>query len=765
MSIDRIRNFCIIAHIDHGKSTLADRFLELTGTVEKRKMREQFLDQMELEREKGITIKMQPVRMLYTRTDADKERTGTEIVDGGGLLYEDITYKIRGVVFNVRKQIGLGHKESVYQNALALEFAKRGIKFEKEKRLDVLYDGKKVGIYQPDFLVEDKVIVEIKALSFVGKIEEKQVWHYLKGTPFKLALLVNFSPRGADIERIINLPLQSVSVQSVPGPSKSVYTLNLIDTPGHVDFTYEVSRALAAVEGAILLVDGTQGIQAQTVANLALAKKEGLVIIPAINKIDLPTCRVDETTDEMKTMLGCEPEDIFLVSGKTGEGVEELLKAVIEKIPPPKTSYQLPVTNNQLPVTSNQLLRALVFDSQFDIYKGVVAHIRIFGGEMQAGDKLRLIKTSAVFEALEVGEFRPALVKTEKLTHGMIGYVASGLKEAEQIRVGDTITTGIGSLYTGIRSLAGYAEPKPVVFASVYPEEADDYERFREALKKLKLNDAALFFEPESSEALGRGFRMGFLGMLHLEITGERLLREYALSLVFSTPSVSYRIKTRSGGEELVYSAARFPENQKVFEIQEPWAKVSIITSEKHLGAVMNLLKEARAKHVSTDYLGHGRVEIVEESPLKEIIVDFYDRLKGVTEGYGSMSYEIIGYRPADLVKVDIFIAGDLHSEFSQIVPKDRAYEEGRRLTVKLKELMPPALFPIAIQAGIGSDIIARETVPALKKDVTGYLYGGDRTRKMKLWKKQQRGKKRLKERGTGSVDIPADVFIKMLKK
>lgn len=625
-----IRNFCIIAHIDHGKSTLADRFLELTGTIEKRKMREQFLDQMDLEREKGITIKMQPVRMAYT-------------------------------------------------------------------------------------------------------------------------------------------------LNAIP------YTLNLIDTPGHVDFTYEVSRALAAVEGAILLVDGTQGIQAQTVANLALAQKEGLVIIPVINKVDLPTCRIEDTREEISALLGRQAEDIFLISGKTGEGVEELLRAVIQKIPSPsfvKASHggQSPPKGRGEEAYTGPL-RALIFDSQFDAYKGVIAHVRIFDGEIRSKEKVRLMQSGASFETLEVGEFTPALVKTEKLQSGTIGYVASGVKDVEKIRVGDTITgnqlapyrtggSGTGLPVTSlVEPLPGYEEPRPVVFSSVYPEDADDYEHFRDALRKLKLNDSALFFEPESSLILGRGFRMGFLGMLHLEITDERLQREYGLQLIFSTPSVSYKMKAQGGEEELVYSAAKFPDNKKVVEIREPWVKLNVISSEKYLGSVMNLLREARGRHLGTEYLGHGRIEIKEEAPLKEIIVDFYDRLKGITEGYGSLSYEILGYRAGDLVKLDILVAGERRDEFSTIIPKNSAYEEGRRLTVKLKEILPRALFPIAIQAAIGGDVIARETVPALKKDVTGYLYGGDRTRKMKLWKKQQRGKKRLKERGTGSIDIPPDVFMKMLKK
>lgn len=633
-----IRNFVIIAHIDHGKSTLADRFLELTGTVEKRKMREQFLDTMELEREKGITIKMQPVRMVWAPNHTKTLNPKPEIINN---------IKIR----NPNDQNArLGFKASDLESA----------------------------------------------------------------------------------------------------DSEQEFVLNLIDTPGHVDFTYEVSRALAAVEGAILLVDGTQGIQAQTIANLILARKEKLVIIPAINKVDLASCRIEDTKEEIKTLLGCRNDDIFLVSGKTGEGVRELLRAVIEKIPAPHG-------------TSEKPLQALIFDSQFDVYKGVIAHIRVFDGRIETGERLKLAKAGGEFEVLEVGTFQPDLLPRRYLAAGEIGYLASGIKEPQQIKVGDTLFRNIDISRYRLQPLHGYQEPRPVVFASVYPEDADQYERFRDALRKLKLNDAALFFEPESSEALGRGFRMGFLGMLHLEITGERLRREYGLPLIFSTPSVSYKITLQNGEEQTLYSAAKFPELVKVIQIQEPWVRLNIVSREKYLGATMKLLEKIRGAYVKTDYLGHGRLEIVYESPLKEIIVDFYDRLKSITEGYGSMSYEILGNRAGNLVKLDILIANERHDEFSTIVPKEKAYEEGKRLTARLKDLLPRQLFPVAIQAAIGGDVIARETLSALKKDVTGYLYGGDRTRKMKLWEKQRRGKKRLKE--AGKVEIPPDVFLKMMKK
>ncbi|MFY9462513.1 MAG: translation elongation factor 4, partial [Candidatus Sungiibacteriota bacterium] len=657
-------------------------------------------------------------------------------------------------LFELRKNLGLGHKEQIYHNALEIAFRNAGIAFESKPNIPIKFERKNIGVYQPDFVVDNKVLIELKALPEIGKPQTEQIWSYLKGCNYKLALLVNFGSKDLDIKRVVydtarnHSQRHSALSQRQSAQIEDTYILNLIDTPGHVDFTYEVSRALAAVEGAILLIDGTQGIQAQTVANLMLARKEKLVILPAINKIDLASCRIEDAKEEIQTLLGCKDEDIFLVSGKTGAGVPELLRAVIEKIPAPAEAGDKP-------------LQALIFDSQFDVYKGVIAHIRVFEGGVRAGEKLKLAKTGAEFEALETGIFQPLLTKTERLGAGEIGYVASGIKELQQIRVGDTLVhAGSPAL-----SLPGYKEPKAVVFASVYPENADEYEHFRDALKKLKLNDASLFFEPETSASLGRGFRMGFLGMLHLEITGERLKREYDLPLIFSTPSVSYKIKLQNGAEITLYSAARFPDEQKVVEIKEPWVKLNVISAEKYLGATMKLLEEIRGKYLKTDYLGHGRIEIIYEAPLKEIIVDFYDRLKSVTEGYGSMSYELAGYKAGNLVKLDILIAGEPNEAFANIIPRDKAYDEGRRMTAKLKEVLPRQLFSVAIQASVAGDVIARETLPALKKDVTGYLYGGDRTRKMKLWKKQQRGKKRLKERGAGSVEIPPDVFIKMLKK
>lgn len=661
----------IIAHIDHGKSTLADRLLELTGTVEKRKMREQFLDQMDLEREKGITIKMQPVRMMYHPLSTNNE--------------SDANLRIKN----------------------------RGIR-----------------TFVKDSLFADE------------------------------------------------------------------YILNLIDTPGHVDFSYEVSRALACVEGAILLVDAGQGVQAQTIANLHLARAQNLVIIPVINKIDLPGVLIDAVEDELVALLGCTKEEILRVSGKTGEGVPALLEAVVEKISSPggadqdgyprESAQSNDIRDNQRfhQRESANAPRALIFDSHFDSFRGVIAHVRVFDGEFRRGDVMRALATGATPEIMEVGYFTPALVVSDRIAEGEIGYIATGLKEPEAIRIGDTITkyadfrgfqnTRINAdnniradqrFNPHISALPGYKEPKPMVFASVYPEGSDDYEKLRDALRKMKLNDAALSFEPEASDALGRGFRVGFLGMLHMEIIGERIRREYELDLIFTSPSVSYLVKFQDTkrADEYVYSASRLPEGHSIAEIHEPWVKLEVITPQRFLGRVMELLQTIRGVYVSQEYFGHERMVIMYEAPLKDILLDFFDGLKSMTEGYGSLGYELIGYRKANVARLDILVAGVREEAFSQVVPEERAHEEGKRIVEKLKELLPKQLFAVSLQAAIGGKILARETIPALKKNVTAKLYGGDRTRKMKLWKKQKKGKEKLK--AAGSVEIPPDVFLKMLKK
>jgi GTP-binding protein LepA len=540
--------------------------------------------------------------------------------------------------------------------------------------------------------------------------------------------------------------------------------LNLIDTPGHVDFSYEVSRSLAAVEGAILLVDATKGVQAQTLANLYLAQQQGLVIIPAINKIDLPGARVDEAEAEIRGILGDkisvgsssskeEKTEICKISAKEGKGVEELLRAVIRRVPPPRIDSQKP-------------LRALVFDSNYDSYKGVLAYVRLMDGEIKRGDKIGFMASGARSEAVEVGIFRPGLNPVQKLSAGDTGYIATGLKEVTQCRVGDTISHF--PLSGALKPLPGYKEPKPMVFASFYPstgekQEAQDYNLLREALARLKLSDAALVFEPENSEALGRGFKCGFLGMLHLEIVTERLRREYGLELIVTTPSVVYQVKEKNGQESSIYSPQELPDASKIEEIKEPWAKLEVISPSEYLGAVMKLLQGLGGVYVDTQYLGPQRLMVIFEAPLRDIIVDFYDKLKSITSGYASMGYELIGWRAGDLVRLDILVAREIEEAFSRIVPRSRALGEGRAIVGKLKEIMPPQWFVVSLQATVGGKILAREDIAARRKDVTGYLYGGDITRKKKLLEKQKKGKKKMKDRGR--VNIPQDVFLKVLKK
>jgi len=592
--MSNIRNFCIIAHVDHGKSTLADRLLELTGAVEKRKMQEQFLDMMELERERGITIKLQPVRMKY---------------------------------------------------------------------------------------------------------------------------------KSGDIE----------------------YILNLIDTPGHVDFTYEVSRSLAAVEGAILLVDATQGVQAQTLANLYLAQKQGLVIIPVINKVDLPNARIQETEEEIFNLTG--EDDILKVSAKTGEEVAKILEEIIKKVPSPNIDEGPSVGG----------LRALIFDSSFDAYKGVIAYVRVFGGTVKSGDKFHLLAAKEKGEIIEVGYFSPQLEKSTQVNNGEIGYIATGIKIPGLVRVGDTIAA------ESVQPLAGYREPLPVVFASFFPENSEQFDELKDALEKLKLTDASLVFEPESSPALGRGFRLGFLGLLHIEIISERLKREFGLGLIISSPTVEYEVFLKNGQQRKIRSAVQLPDPSSMEKIKEPISRLDIITPLTYMGAVMKLTAELRSQYQQTDYLTKEVVRLVYLVPLSEIITDFYDRLKSVSSGYASMSYEPIGYEEADLVRLDILVAEEKIEPFSRIIPRHQAESVGRAMVSKLKDVIPPQLFAVALQAGVGGKIIARETIKARRKDVTGYLYGGDITRKKKLLEKQKRGKERMRE--TGRVNIPQKVFLEMLKK
>ncbi len=601
-----IRNFCIIAHIDHGKSTLADRFLEITGTIDKRNMKDQMLDQMELEQERGITIKLQPVRMNY------------------------------------------------------------------------------------------------------------------KG-----------------------------------------YTLNLIDTPGHVDFTYEVSRSLAAVEGAILLVDASQGVQAQTIANLYLALDQNLTIIPVLNKIDLPNANVEKVSEEIIHLIGCKREDILSCSGKTGMGVAELLEAVIERVPAPDT------TRRDLPT------RALIFDSFYDDYRGVIASIRIKDGQIKKGDKVLFMGTGAEAEALDVGHYAPKLVSDPLCEHGQIGYLVTGLKELGEVRVGDTVTIK-GS---EAEALPGYKTVKPMVFAGIFPQEGDDYSALREAMDKLKLNDSALFYEPEHSQALGYGFRCGFLGMLHLEIFQERVIREFGLSIIATVPSVAYQVTKTNGESLIVKSPQDLPEVQRIETILEPWMIIDIITPEEYIGNVMGLIAERKGNYINTEYLTGTanpsalsdkyakRAMLHYEIPLASLITDFYDKLKTVTSGYASMSYELKDYRKTNVVRMDIVIADEAVEALATLVWEDEAFKIGKQIVNSLKDTLPRQQFVIKIQATIGGKIVAGERISALRKDVTAKLYGGDVTRKRKLLEKQKKGKKKMMSMSKGKVPIPTEAYLAVLKR
>ncbi|MDI6778159.1 MAG: translation elongation factor 4 [Patescibacteria group bacterium] len=597
--MNNIRNFCIIAHIDHGKSTLADRMLEITKTVEQRKMKEQLLDTMDLERERGITIKLQPVRMIYQSS----KNTG--------------------------------------------------------------------------------------------------------------------------------------------------YILNLIDTPGHVDFQYEVSRSLAAAEGAVLLVDASKGVQAQTVANLYQAIEQNLEIIPVVNKIDLPNAEIEKTKKEIVHLLGCKKEEILEASGKTGEGVPEILEAITRKISPPKGDAKKP-------------LRALIFDSKYDSYKGVLAYARIMDGELKGEDKIFTMATKEKSSVIEVGCFFPELKKTRMLSAGEIGYIATGFKSVEDCRVGDTIT--LEASRGQIAPLPGYKEIKPVVYASFYPKEGDDYNFMRDALGKLKLNDAAFAFEPEANLALGRGFRCGFLGLLHMEIIQERLKREFEIDPVITTPSVVYEVETKGRREKLqIFSPLEMPDPSVIESIEEPYVKLDIISPSKYLGLIMELMNDTRAEYKNTEYLDAERMILTFESPLTDVIIDLHDRLKSASSGFASMNYEFIGYRPNNLLKLDILVAGEKIDAFSRIVPQEKAFSEGKAMVEKLKESIPRQNFQVAIQAAIGGKIIARETIKAFRKDVTAKLYGGDVTRKRKLLEKQKKGKKKMSQ--IGRVEIPSSSFLAVLRK
>ena len=590
-----IRNFCIIAHIDHGKSTLADRLLEHTKTVGERDMHDQVLDSMELEQERGITIKSHAIQMDY--------------------LHEGTEYK-----------------------------------------------------------------------------------------------------------------------------------LNLIDTPGHVDFSYEVSRSIAACEGALLIIDSTQGIQAQTISNLYLAIEHDLEIIPVLNKMDLPNAMPEVVEDQIIDLIGCDHEDIIRASGKTGEGVETILKHIVERIPHPKGDPDAP-------------LQALIFDSVFNSFRGIIAYFKITNGQIRKKDLVKFVATGKKYDADEIGVLKLGLVEKNTLSTGDVGYIISGIKTAKEVKVGDTITHVENPCE---KAISGFQEVKPMVFAGIYPIDADDYEDLRTAMDKLQLNDASLTFEPESSAALGFGFRCGFLGLLHMEIIQERLEREFDMNVITTVPNVSYQVYLTDGSTQTVYNPSGMPVSTTIEEIEEPYIRANIITASEFIGPVMNLCLDKRGTLVNQSYLTAERAELVFNLPLGEIVFDFYDKLKSISKGYASFDYHISGYKPAKLVRLDILLNGEMVDALSTLIHFDNAYPFGRRMCEKLKELIPRQQFDIAIQAAIGAKIIARETVKAVRKDVTAKCYGGDITRKRKLLEKQKKGKKRMKQ--VGNVEVPQKAFLAVLK-
>jgi GTP-binding protein LepA len=596
MNTDHIRNFCIIAHVDHGKSTLADRLLQKTGTISDRDMVEQVLDTMELEREKGVTIKASAVRMNYTAQD-------------GG-----------------------------------------------------------------------------------------------------------------------------------------TYELNLIDTPGHVDFNYEVSRALEACEGALLVVDATQGIEAQTLANLYLALESDLVIIPVINKIDLPSAQPDEVAEELENLLGIPMEEIPRISAKEGINIDQVLTAVVSRVPAPKGNDEAP-------------LRALIFDSHYDPYKGVVAYIRVVEGHLHHVDSLRLMSTNTDVRPVEIGFFAPVMRSVEVLNAGDVGYVATGLKTVSECRVGDTITL---TAHPAAEPLPGYQHPKPMVYAGIYPVEGEDYADLKEALEKLQLNDASLTFQPEKSQALNFGFRCGFLGLFHMEIIQERLEREYDLDIVVTAPSVEYQVYLLDGSQMVIDSPVQLPEEGTIAEIREPWMGLDIFSPTEFFGTIMDLANKRRAEFITQDHPAPNRVHLTFEIPLSELIVDFFDDLKSRTRGYASMDYHFAEYRPGNLVKLEVLVGGEVVDALAAIVHKEDAYHKGQHLVTKLKEIIPRQLFDVAVQASANGRVISRANVKALRKDVLAKCYGGDISRKKKLLEKQKKGKRRMKM--VGNVEIPQEAFMAVLR-
>jgi GTP-binding protein LepA len=625
MNQDHIRNFCIIAHIDHGKSTLADRLLELTGTIEKRDMREQLLDRMDLERERGITIKLQPVRMTYRSRHSGRDPESSQ------------------------KVVAAGDTSSNWI---------------------------------PDQVGDDGV----------------------------------------------------------------EYQLNLIDTPGHVDFSYEVSRSLEACEGAILVVDATQGLQAQTLANVYLAIAADLKIIPVLNKIDLPAADAEKVSAEIVSLLGCAKEDILHISAKTGQGVAEVLERIVADVPPPTGDAEKPT-------------RALIFDSYYDDYRGVILYVRVVDGEIKKGRPVKMMATAAQGLALEVGALKPDMTPNPQLNTGEIGYIVTNLKSTREAKVGDTVSLAAQS---AAEALPGYQDVKPFVYAGFFPESNEFYQELKDAIEKLSLSDSALQFEPENSPVLGFGVRVGFLGLLHMDIVRERLEREYNLDLIVTNPSTDYHVVLNNGEELDIKSAADLPDPAKIAEIREPWIRGEIVAPQHYVGSIIQLISSKRGQHKNLSYVD-TRALIAFEAPLANLLTDFYDQLKSLTSGYGSFNYELANYRAEDLVRLDFYVAGEKVDALSIMVHRSEADRLGRSIVEKLKEVIPRQNFQVALQAAIGGKFIAREDLSAYRKDVTTGLYGGDVSRKKKVLAKQKRGKSRMKR--FGKVDIPAEAFTVMLKR
>jgi GTP-binding protein LepA len=548
-----------------------------------------------------------------------------------------------------------------------------------------------------------------------------------------------------DLEREKGITIKLKAIRMNYNFEGTDYILNLVDTPGHVDFSYEVSRSLEAVEGAVLLVDATQGIQAQTLANLELAKSQNLKIIPVVNKIDSPIAKIDETVEELSNLLNVMPEEIIKISAKDGTNVQQVLEKIIKNVPAPRES-----TDNNF--------RALIFDSEYDSFKGVIAFVRVVDGEISNGEKIELMATNTPAEVKELGYLNPGFSAQQKIKAGDIGYIATGIKEPGKVHAGDTII----KLNSNAEALPGYQEPKPMVFASLYPENPDDFDVLKVALGKLKLNDPALVFEQEMKEALGRGFNCGFLGTLHIEIISERLQREFGLNLVISTPSVVYKIFDNKNKEILIHSASDWPDQSRIKNCEEPWVSLEVISPVSYMGKLMEILKMLKGNYVQTNYLSPERAIIVFETPLRGIIANLYDKIKTASQGYASMNYKMLGFRPAKLVKMELLIAGQKEEAFSRIVAEDEAYGEGKKLVEKLKDVLPPEQFSVALQAIIGGKVIARETIRSRRKDVTGYLYGGDVTRKNKLLEKQKKGKKLMKQKGR--VNVPTKAFLEVFR-